>query len=217
LSDEPAPATVAPAVERPAPEPEAPRPARVGSEDASLAAIVGSITIPASELGVVPLPGQARAEPAAAEPEPVHVAAAPPVEAKTEAPKPAPRTEIAKPATRPSGTAAADAKGKKKADTPKPKPKPPAEPARAWVQVGIGQDETLLPRTWAKIVKANPVAFRGKAGWWTPLRATNRLLTGPFKNADDAQAFVNTLKKAGVSAYTFTSEAGQKVTKLPAK
>lgn len=212
--DEPAPTTIAPAVERPAPPVEhpAPAPIRVGAEDASLAAIVNGITIPASELGVAPLPGEARTQPVAAEPvRAAPVEPRPELKPKAESPKPAPKP------TAKSAPTAADAKGKKKTDAPKPKPKPPAEPARAWVQVGIGQDESLLPRTWAKLVKENPAAFRGKSGWWTPLRATNRLLTGPFKNADDAQAFVNTLKKAGVSAYAFTSDAGQKVTKLPAK
>ncbi|MES2441835.1 MAG: SPOR domain-containing protein [Pseudomonadota bacterium] len=215
LSD--APSTIAPPVDHPRSRPDARPPARVGAEDSALASIVGGITIPASELGVAPLPGETRAQP---DPEPVRIAAAPPVEAKP-TPKPAPKAETPKPGAKPPakpGAATADAsKGKKKAETPKPKPKPPAEPARAWVQLGIGQDESLLPRTWAKIVKANPAEFRGKSGWWTPLRATNRLLTGPFKNATEAQAFVNTLKKAGVSAYAFTSEAGQKVTKLPVK
>jgi len=186
---------------------------RVGAEDASLAAIVGSITIPAAELGVAPLPGETRTQPLAAEP-----VRTPPVEIKPQ-PKPAPRTETPRPAAaKPvAAPATADTKGKKKPEAPKPKPKPPAEPARAWVQVGIGADERLLPTTWGKLVKQTPAVFRGKSGWWTPLRATNRLLTGPFKNADEAQAFVNTLKKAGVSAYTFTSDPGQKVTKLPAK
>lgn len=208
LSEAPAPSTIAPVVERPAARPAQ----RVGAEDSALAAIVNGITIPASELGVAPLPGETR------EPEPVRVE---PVEPKPEpkAEPPKPKPEAPKPAAKPPAkpAAAADTAKGKKAEPAKPKPKAPVEPARAWVQVGIGQDEKLLPNTWAKIVKANPALFRGKSGWWTPLRATNRLLTGPFKNGDEAQAFVNALKKAGVSAYTFTSEAGQKITKLPAK
>ena len=54
-------------------------------------------------------------------------------------------------------------------------------------------------------------------GWTTPLRATNRVLAGPFKTNEDARAFVNALSKEGLSAFVFTSEAGQKITKLPAK
>lgn len=205
--DAPAPTTIAPAVQHP-------RPARIGAEDTALASIVGGITIPASELGV----DDPRPKPVTAQP--VRVASAEP-KPRTEAPKPAPKVDTPKPGAKagakPAATAT-DTKGKKKPDTPAPKakPKPPAEPARSWVQVGIGQDEDALPRTWAKLVKANPAAFRGKTAWWTPLRATNRLLTGPFKNDDAAQDFVNALKKAGVSAYAFTSDAGQKVTKLPA-
>ena len=70
---------------------------------------------------------------------------------------------------------------------------------------------TMLARLSAKA----PAAFRGKSAWSTPLRATNRVLAGPFKTAGEAQAFVNTVGKAGISAFVFTSEAGQKVTKLP--
>jgi tetratricopeptide (TPR) repeat protein len=206
--DAPAPTTIAPTVQHP-------RPTRVGAEDTALASIVGGITIPASELGI----DDPRPKPVT--PEPVRVASAEP-KPRAEAPKPAPKAETPKPGAKPGAKPAAtatDAKGKKKPDTPAPKakPKPPAEPPRSWVQVGIGQDEDALPRTWAKLVKANPAVFRGKSAWWTPLRATNRLLTGPFKDDDAAQDFVNTLKKAGVSAYAFTSDAGQKVTKLPPK
>jgi cell division protein FtsN len=194
--DAPASTTIAPMVQHPVP-----RPARVGAEDSALSSIVGGITIPASELGIDD------ARPKAAASAPVRVAAAE-SRPKAEAAKPATKPETTKPGPKGAKPATAapavtDAKGKKKPATPAPKTKakPPAEP----------------PRTWAKLVKANPAVFRGKSAWWTPLRATNRLLTGPFKDDDAAQDFVNALKKAGVSAYAFTSDAGQKVTKLPAK
>jgi SPOR domain len=66
-------------------------------------------------------------------------------------------------------------------------------------------------------VKAKASALSGRQGYSTPLRATNRVVTGPFKTNEEAQAFVNTLGKQGVSAFTFTSMAGQKVTRLPPK
>ena len=62
-----------------------------------------------------------------------------------------------------------------------------------------------------------PTAFGSRPAWTTPLRATNRVLIGPFKTDAEARAQVNTLAKAGVPAFTFTSDAGQVVTKLPAK
>ncbi len=91
-----------------------------------------------------------------------------------------------------------------------------ADPARIWVQIAGGAYEGDLPKAWAA-VKAKASALSGRQGYSTPLRATNRVVTGPFKTNDAAQAFVNTLGKQGVSAFTFTSAAGQKVTRLPAK
>jgi len=215
-----APTTIAPAVQPP-------RPARIGQEDGAIAAIVGNITIPASELGVNPMPGEARAEPPASEPQPEPVRVTPPpVAAAKPAPKPAPKAEApkpkaetpkpgAKPGAKGAAATADTAKGKKKAEPAKPKP--PAEPARVWVQVAGGANETTLSTTWKKLVKQAPAAFRGRTPWTTPLRATNRVLAGPFKSASEAQAFVNTLKKEDISSFVFTSEAGQKITKLVVK
>lgn len=193
-----------------APEPAPPGPARAGQEDSVLAAIVAGITIPAEELQVVtavpvdPVPEPARAVAASPEvarpaPEPAKPVAKPKPEPAKPEPKAAKKPEPAKP----------DPKAKK----PEPK-KPPAEPARVWVQVAGGANEASLPKAWKAVVAKAPAAFKGKSGWWTPLRATNRVLAGPFKTAGEAQAFVNALRKEEVSGFVFTSEAGQKVTKL---
>lgn len=91
------------------------------------------------------------------------------------------------------------------------------EPSRIWVQVAGGANEGDLPKEWAKVREKAPAAFKGKSGWMTPLRATNRVLTGPFKTDAEARSFVNTLAKEGVSGFSFTSEAGQKVTRLAGK
>ncbi|MDT8757295.1 SPOR domain-containing protein [Sphingomonas psychrotolerans] len=207
-------------------EPTPPGPARVGQEDSVLASIVAGITIPAEELQVV------TAVPVDPVPEPTQVAAAP------EAARPTSRAETArpiapKPKPKPELPKAEPAKGKdaKKVDTPKPdpkakkgepakpdpkakKPEPKGEPARVWVQVAGGANVTNLPQAWKSVTAKAPAAFKGKSGWWTPLRATNRVLAGPFKSAAEAQAFVNSLRKADVPAFVFTSEAGQKVTRL---
>lgn len=91
------------------------------------------------------------------------------------------------------------------------------EPSRIWVQVAGGANEDTLGKEWARVREKAPVAFKGKSGWTTPLRATNRVLTGPFKTDAEARSFVNTLAKEGVSAFTFTSDAGQKVARLGSK
>lgn len=91
-----------------------------------------------------------------------------------------------------------------------------ANPSRIWVQVAGGANEDDLPKAWAA-AKAKSPALAGKSGWKTPLRATNRVLTGPFKTDAEARSFVNQLTKQGIGAFTFTSDAGQVVERLPAK
>ncbi|MCA1199950.1 hypothetical protein K9B35_18450 [Sphingomonas sp. R647] len=200
----------------PAPQP-APRPAapRVGAEDSVIARIMAGITIPAAELGVDPMPGRAPEPEAAPAPAP-----APAPVAEAAKPKPEP---VAKPAAKPVVTAKADPKAKidPKAKTdPKAKAKPKidpakAEPARHWAQVAGGADVKALPKAWKAIVADAPAEFRGKQAWTTPLRFTNRLLVGPFKTPAAAQDFVNAIRKKGVSAFAWSSEAGQKIEKLP--
>ena len=92
-----------------------------------------------------------------------------------------------------------------------------ANPERIWVQVAGGATEGDLPKAWKAVKAKAPTVFAARSGWTTPLRATNRVLTGPFKTGAEARMFVNQLAKGGVSAFTFTSEAGQPVTRLPAK
>jgi tetratricopeptide (TPR) repeat protein len=92
-----------------------------------------------------------------------------------------------------------------------------SEPPRIWVQVAGGANEGDLVRAWRAARTKAPGALAERQGWTTPLRATNRVLAGPFKTDSEARTVVNQLAKAGVSAFTFTSEAGQKVTRLAAK
>jgi outer membrane biosynthesis protein TonB len=179
-----------------------------------LASIVAGITIPAEELEVVnATPVDLPPEPArAANATPAVPRAAPrPDPVKPEAARPVPAKAVAKPKPEPAKPTKPDPKAAKK-----PEPKTRAEPARVWVQVAGGANAASLPKAWKTVVDKAPVALKGKSGWWTPLRATNRVLTGPFKTAAEAQAFVNTLRKSGVSGFVFTSEAGQKVTRLSA-
>lgn len=111
----------------------------------------------------------------------------------------------------------ADKKNAKKADDAKKKPGEKAEPSRIWVQVAGGATEDDLPKAWAGVKSKAGDAFKGHSGYTTPLRATNRVLTGPFKSNAEAQAFVNSLAKKGISGFTFTSDPDQKVAKLPPK
>lgn len=145
-------------------------------------------------------------------PLPGHAAAAPPVkDAPVDDAKAPPAKLTAKDAAKGAKDAAAKAPPKGK-----PAPPPPREPARVWVQVAGGADERSLPSTWAKLAKQAPAAFKGRSPWTVPVAATNRLLAGPFKDAREAQAFVNQIAGQGIKAFVWSSAAGQAITKLKA-
>jgi Flp pilus assembly protein TadD len=99
----------------------------------------------------------------------------------------------------------------------KAKPSPPAEPSRVWVQVAGGAQKAALPREFARLKAKAPKLLGGRMAWTTPLNATNRLLVGPFAGTKEAQAFINQLKAADLTAFAWTSAAEQKIEKLPAK
>jgi tetratricopeptide (TPR) repeat protein len=189
---------------------------RVGSEDNLLANIVDGIAVPENERAAIDLPAAAPASAPARSTTPAPAASRPKPAAPVVTPKPKPAEVRGKPgarATEPADEVVTTAKARKK-EPVKPKPKVEPEPKRIWVQVAGGANEDMLPGAWRQLVKKAPAAFRGRTAWSTPLRATNRLLAGPFKTAAEAQTFVNQLKKEGMSAFVFTSEAGQKITKL---
>ena len=88
-------------------------------------------------------------------------------------------------------------------------------PERYWVQVAGGARKADLPRAYSNLKEKWPKQLSGRSAYTTPLRATNRLLIGPFKTADEAQAYVNANGKAGF--FPYTSPAGLEIEKLPAK
>lgn len=150
----------------------------------------------------------------AAIPETAPPVAAPPA-AKPARPAAAPA--VKPPAAKPPAKTAAAATPKAAAAPAKKPAAAPAEPSRHWVQIAGGADKASLPREFARLKAKAPKAFAARSGWTTPLKATNRLLVGPFKSDGEAQSFVNELKKAQLSAFAWTSDAGQKIEKLPAK
>ncbi|MEH3048622.1 SPOR domain-containing protein [Sphingomonas adhaesiva] len=200
-------------------------------EDTILARIIAGISVPAAELEVAPMP---RAVPVVAAPAAPGSAAA-----LDEAARVAERNAAAdeerrqrlaarkaaaeKALTDRRAREAAEKKAKdlaaKKEAAEKAaaeKKAARAEPERIWVQVAGGANEGDLGKAW-KSVQGKTPALAGRRAYATPLRATNRVVTGPFKTEAEARAFVNTLAKQGVSAFTFTSTAGQKMTRLDAK
>ena len=129
-------------------------------------------------------------------------------EAGTSKPAPKPVAKVGKPADKPAGKLPP----KKKAE-----PAAPKAASRIWVQIAGGANKAGLPKEFAR-QKAKAAKLLGsRTAYTTPLRATNRLLVGPFKTEKEAQAFVNDLSKAGLGGFSWTSPAGQDIEKLPAK
>ncbi len=200
-------------------------------EDSILARIIAGISVPATELDVPPMPRAVPVVPAPAAPGSTA--------ALDEAARVAERNAAAdeerrqRLATRKAAAekALADRRAKEAAEkkakdlaakkeaaekAAAEKKAARAEPARIWVQVAGGANEGDLPKAWRAVQGKTP-ALAGRRAYSTPLRATNRVVTGPFKTEAEARAFVNTLTKQGLSAFTFTSTAGQKMTRLDAK
>ncbi|MDR6788661.1 tetratricopeptide (TPR) repeat protein [Sphingomonas sp. BE138] len=218
------------------------------SEDSILARIVAGISVPASELGVAPMPGAQRVAVVAAPPAPAaqtledaartaernaaadeqkrpklaaakRVAQKAPVVAVEPEEKPAAKSLASRPLDRKARAKelAAEKAKKEAADRQAAEKKAArAEPARIWVQVASGANEGDLPKAW-KGAQGKADALAGKRAYTVPNRATNRVVTGPFKTEAEARAMVNKLNKQGLSAFTFTSEAGQKMTRLDGK
>jgi Flp pilus assembly protein TadD len=104
----------------------------------------------------------------------------------------------------------------KSASAKKEEPKA-KEPSRHWVQVAGGANEAAMTREFLRLKSKAPKLLGAHTAWTTPLRATNRLLVGPFKSAGEAQDFVNELAKLDLSAFSWTSPAGQEIVKLASK
>lgn len=198
--------------------------ARAPSNDDVLARIIRNLDIPASELGVGPPPAPVAVPTSstalAADAEAARRAA----QAREAADRAAEAAEAKKLAAARAATAKKTAEAKRIADEKKAEAAEVArlaqikraDPERHWVQIAGGANVAGLPAAWG-IMAAKAPALKGRQAWTTPLRATNRLLTGPFKSDAEAQDFVNTLRKSGVQAFSFTSEAGQKVARVPVK
>ena len=90
-------------------------------------------------------------------------------------------------------------------------------PARIWVQVATGRNDSGLALTLRRIRSDNEAALKGLSGWSAPYKATNRILVGPMKSAAAARELVGKLGKNGVSAMTFNSDPGEEVEKIAAK
>lgn len=92
----------------------------------------------------------------------------------------------------------------------------PAHASRIWVQVLTGSNREGMGKEWQRLVR-EASALKSRKPYITPWRSNYRLLTGPFASEAEAQAFLGALRKDGVSAFQWTSPAGQAVDGLGVK
>jgi hypothetical protein len=103
-----------------------------------------------------------------------------------------------------------------KAAPPPPPPPPPKPkvPSRVWVQVATGKDLKALAFDWRKFGRKAPELLGKRSAYTAEWGQTRRLVTGPVDSAKAANQLVADLKKAGIDAFVFTSEAGEDVAPL---
>ena len=93
-------------------------------------------------------------------------------------------------------------------------PPPPAHLARQWVQIATGQDLAAFRFDWRRLRRGADGLLDDREAYSTAWNQTNRLLTGPFATAREAQQFVSSLSEAGVDSFRFASDAGQEIKPL---
>ncbi len=91
----------------------------------------------------------------------------------------------------------------------------PATRPRIWVQLASGPNADALPEQFRRMKSRNRELFNGISGYVAETAERARLLIGPFKNAADANIFVEDLESVRVNAFSWTSPPGQLVRKLP--
>lgn len=89
------------------------------------------------------------------------------------------------------------------------------QPTRHWVQIGGSANVGTLRREFDRLRVLAPTLLGNRVAYTTPLRATNRLLVGPFGSEREALAFVNAIRRENIPAFAWSSEDGQAITPLP--
>ena len=94
------------------------------------------------------------------------------------------------------------------------RPSTPAPTSRHWVQIAGGIERAALPREFARLRALAPEQLGRRTAFTAPMRSSSRLLVGPFASTREAQEFVNQLSRHDVSAFAWTSAAGQEIERL---
>ena len=86
-------------------------------------------------------------------------------------------------------------------------------PARNWLQVGVGQSKSALAFT-MKRLRGQYDSIAPQDAWTARWGQTNRLLVGPFASFARAKELETKLKAAGADVFAWKSDAGEVVETL---
>jgi cell division septation protein DedD len=89
--------------------------------------------------------------------------------------------------------------------------------SKIWLQLAAVSDAQQLPHEFQRIRARKPSLFTGLGGWVAQSGSRSRLLIGPFHSKDDAQMFADALASARIDAFSWTSQPGQVVRRLPSQ
>lgn len=132
---------------------------------------------------------------------------------RAETPAPAARGTTTPAARTPAAngrTATASNRAATRAQTPAQR-----HPERIWVQIATAA-RSALPAEYARLRRKAPELLRARPAFTAPSGASGRLLIGPFATQAEARAFINRLDREDISAFAWSSTAGQEVAQVPA-
>lgn len=88
---------------------------------------------------------------------------------------------------------------------------------KLWIQLASGPNSTSLPAQFSRMKSRNRELFEGISGYVSEERGKARLLIGPFRNSSEANIFAEDLASVHIPAFTWTSQPGQAIRKLPSE
>lgn len=89
------------------------------------------------------------------------------------------------------------------------------QPARIWVQIGVGRNKEAIAFSWRRWIKQSPALLKGRTPYVAQMGRTNRVVVGPFASDRAAESFRAEAKKAGFDdALPWNSDAGEAVDAL---
>ena len=88
---------------------------------------------------------------------------------------------------------------------------------KLWLQLASGASAAALPGEFDRLKRKSRDLFEGISGYVFDDGSRARLLIGPFKNSDDASVFADDLASVHIDAFTWTSQPGQTIRKLPSE